>query len=277
MSWKTVTTGSFQAPGSSRSASSPPRLRAISRLTARPRPVPCSSPLVVKKDSNRRSRIALATPPPLSRDLDDREPRVVRLHAGAHLDQGARRAGDGVERVRQQVDEDLLQRVRGRRQHGDVGRDLGPQGGAGLAQAELEQRRHPHQHLAQLGAALTRLGRGDRHEPQVRHQRGQPLGLLDDVAGEVEHLVQLDPLLLEEELPEPLDREQRLAELVNLLGGEAAELGQAPRRREQLAQAANLLSHGGDARGLFERSVGASGWTVMARSPFPQVGRLWLQ
>ena len=76
---KTVAAGSLQRPGIVQQLRDPrPMLRAISRLTARPSPVPCSSPLVVKNDSNSRWADRLGDPGAVVGDLDDREARVLR-------------------------------------------------------------------------------------------------------------------------------------------------------------------------------------------------------
>ena len=181
-----------------------------------------------------------------------------------------RDAGDRVQRVGQQVDQDLLERVRRDHQRRQVGRDLRAQGRAALAQAEVQQRRDAHQHGADLGAPGGVLGRGHGQQPQARHQRRQPLRLLDDVAREIQHLVQLDAILLQQQLREALDGEQRLAQLVNLLRGEAAELGQPSRGGD--SRAATI------AAALQRRApVGAcSAWSFFGLL-LPQVGRLGCQ
>ena len=92
-------------------------------------------------------------------------------------------------------------------------------------------------------ARLGGLG-GDGQLAQIRHQPAQAFGLLDDVSGEVQDLFQLDVALLEQQLGESLDGEPRLPQLVNLLGGEASELGQPPGGGQQLADAAQLLGPG---------------------------------
>ena len=56
------------------------------------------------------------------------------------------------------------------------------------------------------------------------------------MAREIEDLVQLDAVLLKQQLREALDGEQRLAQLVNLLGGEPAELGETSRGGDEIAQ-----------------------------------------
>ena len=177
-----------------------PMLRAISRLTARPSPVPCSSPLVVKNDSNSRWRTVFATPDPLSATSTIAKRGFSASTRARTWTTGCATPGDRVQRVGQQVDQDLLERVRRDHQRRQIGRDLRAQGRAALAQAEVEQRRHAHQHGAELGAPGRVLGRGHRQQAQVRHQRRQPLRLLDDVAREVQHLVQLDAILLEQQL-----------------------------------------------------------------------------
>jgi len=93
------------------------------------------------------------------RDLDDGEARVLGEHARAHLHDRMRDAGDRVERVREQVDQDLLERVRRDHQRRDVRGDLRAQRGARLAQPEIEQRRHAHQDRADLRAPI-RIVRG---------------------------------------------------------------------------------------------------------------------
>jgi hypothetical protein len=121
-----------------------------------------------------------------------------------------------------------------------VRRDAGAQRRPRLAQPELEQGRDPHQDRPDLGAGPgCRLG-GDRELAQVRDQGAEALGLLDDVAREVQHLLQLDLLLLEQQLRQALDGEQGLAQLVDLLRGKTPELRQAAGRGQQLAQPADL-------------------------------------
>ena len=118
---------------------------------------------------------------------------------------GPRRAGDRVERVGHQVDQDLLERVRRRRR-----------AAAGRARSACAASRRPCAGETRAATVTrTRIGptsvrllagvwRRHRELAQIRHQHRQPLGLVDDVAGEVEHLVELDALLFQQQLDSPL-------------------------------------------------------------------------
>jgi hypothetical protein len=76
--WKQLPT-----PSSLSTRSSPPCSCAMPWLTARPRPVPCSLRLVVKKGSKMRARLAAGMPPPRSSTLSRTHARASRLNASA--------------------------------------------------------------------------------------------------------------------------------------------------------------------------------------------------
>ena len=275
MSWNTVTTGSFQAPGSS---SEDELSTEAARNLAADRQAE-AGPLFLALGGEEGLEQALANrlgdTRPVVGDLDDREPRVVRLHAGAHLDHGARRAGDGVERVRQQVDEDLLQRVwRSPPAAGTSGAIWVRRVVLVLRSAKLEQRRHPHQHLAQLAAPLAVCAAGIDRWRRFATSVVSRSDCSTMWRAKSSTSSSSTRSFSRRSCAEALDREQRLAELVDLLGGEAAELGQAAGRRQQLAQPAKPPRATARARGLVGRGVRAVGHGEVT---FPQVGRLWLQ
>ena len=153
----TVTAGSFHAPASSSSTRSPPRAARDLAADRQTEPGALFLPLgreerleqpVRGRPWRRRSRCRATS--------IDGEARVVGRDARAHLDDGPR----GARRPRRarwtsRLISDLL-RARAARPPAAARRARSAsQRRCRLAQPKLEQRRHPHQHRAQLGAPLA--------------------------------------------------------------------------------------------------------------------------
>ena len=166
----------------------------------------------------------------------------------------------------------------GERRH--VGRDLRAQRDAGLAQAEVEQRRDAHEHGADLGAPpwrsaarAPRAGAGSTTRPVSRSDCSTMWRAKSSTSSSSTRSFSSSSCA------EPLDREQRLAQLVDLLRGEAPELRQAAGRGQQIAQAAELGASRRPPRSG-RLAVGAavgSGGDGSCPSLLPEVGRLGRQ
>ena len=203
------------------------RARAISRLTASPSPVPCSSPLVVKNDSNSRWRIALAMPEPLSATSTIAKRGLSASTRARTWTTGCAMPGDRVQRVGEQVDQDLLERVRPSHQQRQVGGDLRAQRRAALRRRNSSSdvtRTSTAPSSVRRAAASWVAGTDSRRRFDTSAVRRSDCSTMWRAKSSTSS--SSTPILLEQELGETLDREQRLAQLVDLLRGEPAELGQ---------------------------------------------------
>ena len=236
-----------RAPPSGRFSATirPPMRLMMPWLIDRPRPVPLPVGLVVKNGSNRRgiTVVGNARPIVVHGELHAAVGSGRHAHGDAAERAGRRAAGvvdQGVARIEDEIDQDLLELVRVALRHRPR-----------VRQVELEVDAGRSQLLAQQVGALAHrrhqverhriVGRLVRHAAQGLDQPGGALDLLADLVElapeEVDHVgrhrLRFGHVeLFEQALGRHADHGKRLVELVRHAGGHVAEMGDA-RRIEQ--------------------------------------------